>query len=296
MASQDDVQAGARGGWNTRWQFRFWPPTLFFSKYHLFPYTIYAAREDEYNAGYVWFLNPEFVSRTPIELYNPDTGYTTYCKSRLIERNYMDRYKSESHRVPIDPPEKALVVSEWYRNALGGFDTTANREWANRMAAAEADKISATTLIGVRRLRVPGWRYLRVANHHPDMAVRVGTRLGVLGAWLGVVGTAGAVMDWRAPITELLPRRVHEWIPGDFHAHSIIFLLAIAALSGVLFWIPCRAPRPPVQSFSAIERLRKTGRSYDDHPTPQRHELEEGQALLVSVRAPTGGSRSGTSD
>ena len=44
-------------------------------------YLIYAAREEEYDAGYVWLNNPAFPPRTPIELRIPKTKWKTFCES-----------------------------------------------------------------------------------------------------------------------------------------------------------------------------------------------------------------------
>ena len=50
---------------------------------------------------------------------------------------------------------------------------------------------------------------LRGACHHPEMGVRVGTRLGVLGVWLGV----GAIVEPISKICHPLWERFREHIP-----------------------------------------------------------------------------------
>jgi hypothetical protein len=208
-----------------------------------YDYTVYAAIEDEYNDGWVWLQCPNYPSRTLIQLRNPENGRVTYCEARHIDQNFLDRYRGDPERTTvhggISIPEQALVISEWYRNALGGFDTSARRR---ERAEKEGRRAITTTLIEIRPLFRYGWGALRAASHHPDIAVRVGTRLGMLGVWLGLVGLIGLVLDKRAPFSELAPAWAH--ISGtDPNIHFIAWLLVAALVFALLCGLPCRAPR-----------------------------------------------------
>jgi hypothetical protein len=154
-------------------------------------FKIYAGLGEEYNAGWVWLKEPAYLSRTAVELRIP-RGRKTFCEARHLEENFVSAYNDRPRTIKIKhDAEDALVISEWYRNALGEFTTSYHRR-------------GEKTILQVRKLRLWGWRALRVASHHPDMAVRIGARLGMLGTWLAVVGTASWVLDRREPISKLI--------------------------------------------------------------------------------------------
>ena len=147
-------------------------------------YTICAGMAEEDNGGWVWIQDPRLPSRTLIQLSRRLRGrkWTTFCEARFIDRNFIKGY-SKDGRVDLVEQPNPMVISEWYRNALGGFPT------AYQQTAQLDDRPIPD--IKIRKLRLWGWRALRGACHHPDMGVRVGTRLGVLGVWLGV----GAIVE-----------------------------------------------------------------------------------------------------
>jgi hypothetical protein len=140
-------------------------------------YKIYAALAEEENEGWVWFKTPKLNTRTLVKLHSSKTRRTVFCQSRKIDDNFLKRY-NECPRIRIqNGKEEPLVIGEWYRDALGGFDTQ-----------TEVD-------VEISPLKIPLWRELRAACHHPDIVARIGTRLGILGAWLGIIGIAIACWD-----------------------------------------------------------------------------------------------------
>jgi hypothetical protein len=139
-------------------------------------YTIRAALRDETNDGWVWMARP---SRTLVKITNPHTRRHIFCQVRNIrDQNFLDHYNGDpkGRRITITNEAETIVMGEWYRGALGGFGTNA------------ADDMGGRVQLKVRELRPWGWGSVRAACHHPDIVVRLGTRLGILGAWLGVVG------------------------------------------------------------------------------------------------------------
>jgi hypothetical protein len=144
------------------------------------PYTVFAALSDQTNEGWIWFRNPPLHTRTIVKVRHPETGLVVFCESRKIDSNFLTQYKQQTQR-EIKKPDETLVISEWYRDALGGFPTT-------RMSG---DQVK----LDITPARIPVWRSLRASCHHPDIAVRVGTRLGVLGAWLGLVSLVPALLE-----------------------------------------------------------------------------------------------------
>ena len=138
-------------------------------------------------------------------------------------------------------PRHILVISEWYRDALGGFQTSAHRN-------------GERTSIQVRKLRILGLRNLRVAAHHPDFAVRIGLALGLLGTWLAIVGIASWVLDHLPEETIVawvlchlpegtIPARVLDDLPAK--TDMVFFLAPIAIVAGLICWWPYRGPRQP---------------------------------------------------
>jgi hypothetical protein len=204
-------------------------------------YTICAALEEEYDAGWVWFTNPRLTSRTPIELRCPGTGRRTFCEARHIDRNFIDTYDAKPHTMKLAPVNglpvaNPLVISQWYRNALGGFETFRHSQ--------------SPTEIQIRKLRFPGWRTLRIASHHPDMAVRIGLGLAMLGTWLAVVGLAAWVLDHREPLSEFIQVEfpeavtfVSSFLPATREFRFILFLIVVGVLTALLCWLPCRKPK-----------------------------------------------------
>ncbi len=109
-------------------------------------------------------------------------------------------------------------MSEWYRDALGGFGTT-NKD--NKTGKVE---------LCVKRAKLLAWRSVRAACHHPDIVVRLGTRLGVIGLWLGIVGSASSVTQGLD-----LGAACSTWVN-----------LAIALLTAAVGLLACRGPRRPL--------------------------------------------------
>jgi hypothetical protein len=177
-------------------------------------YTVFAALSDQTNEGWIWFRNPSLHTRTIVRVRHPETDRVVFCESRKIDSNFLAQYKQSARE--IKNPDGAIVISEWYRNALGGFATS----------GMSGDQVK----LDITRAKIPVWGSLRASCHHPDIAVRVGTRLGVLGAWLGLVGLVPALMD----LTEL-----HRGCRASF-------LIAVAVVGAIVGSLACRGVKPPI--------------------------------------------------
>jgi hypothetical protein len=103
-----------------------------------------------------------------------------------------------------------MVIGAWYRQALGMPYTS----FQNKL------DVSLT----IRPQRSETWGALRAACHHPDIVARIGTRLGILGAWLGIVGIA-------APILDLFDMS---------KCAKVVSLMAVATVAGLIAWIAGR--------------------------------------------------------
>ncbi len=138
-------------------------------------YIIRAALREEMSNGWVWLDG--FQSRTVIRIKNLKTGRSVICQARELDDNFIKHYNLSSNRHNINMDDSTIVMSGWYRDALGIPGTK------------EADNRTGRVTLTVCCYEWI-WGQLRAACHHPDIVVRLGTRLGVLGAWLGLLGVA----------------------------------------------------------------------------------------------------------
>lgn len=140
-------------------------------------YIIRAALHDEANEGWVW--TRQYMSRTIVRIRNPKNKRSVFCQVRKLDGNFCEIYRDDpkKRRVPIIDAD-TVVMSQWYRDALGGLDTT---NIDNKSGLVDLD-------IDPYEFYWRWWGSLRAAAHHPDIVVRLGTRLGVIGVWLGLVG------------------------------------------------------------------------------------------------------------
>ena len=138
-------------------------------------YIIRAALRDEANDGWIWI--EDFPSRSLVKISNKKNKRSVICQTRKLDQNFLNIYNVENHgRYEIKLGQGTIVMSEWYRDALGGFGTTGKGDPVGKVSLA------------VCLCRWPVWKQLRATSHHPDIVVRLGTRLGALGIWLGLLG------------------------------------------------------------------------------------------------------------
>ena len=90
-------------------------------------YTIYAARTEDVNEGWIWIREPELPTRTLVKVYHPQSRRAVICQARRIDENFLKDREENYPRAPAitkDDWATAMLISEWYRDALGGFRTT----------------------------------------------------------------------------------------------------------------------------------------------------------------------------
>jgi hypothetical protein len=153
-------------------------------------FRILAARHDEVNEGWIWFESA-LPTRTVVKLKNLDTASEVYCVSRKLDDNYVKLYNAGGKKYSLDPSNLGDVVlmSEWYRDALGIAGTTRDRPDARVRLG-----ISPSTEPRWWEKPQQWWWGVRATSQHPDIVARVGTRLGVIGMWLGLVSLVPVVL------------------------------------------------------------------------------------------------------
>ena len=189
-------------------------------------YIARAALRDEANEGWIWVDG--LPSRTIVKVTNRESHCwsirprrSVVCEVREIDENFLDHYNQEPRfPIPKQGRQPTLVLSHWYRAALGGFHTT------------EPDNVRGRVKLAIKPMRLWGWRSIRAACHHPDIVVRLGTRLGVLGTWLGVLGV------WFSS----------PWPPKLDGAWSNWPVFAALVLSGIAFYGCCGPRRLPLSN------------------------------------------------
>ena len=190
---------------------------------YMVEYIVRAARDEETNEGWIWMkFHPSRtvvkITKRPKPCWQFWQRRSVYCQVRNFDQNFLGKYNNNQSRrikIPCKNRESTIVMSQWYRDALGGFGTT-NKD--NKTGKVE---------LCVKPAKLAGWRSVRAACHHPDIVVRLGTRLGVLGLGLGIVGFAPVVTQGLELGAEC----------------SRCVILAIALLIGLL---ACRGPRRPL--------------------------------------------------
>jgi hypothetical protein len=179
-------------------------------------YRIFAALYEETTAGWVWLATPRIAPHRLITLENEgsESHRIVYCEARSLDENFIALYNSKPHTKKIDPSKygDVLVVGDWYRQALDISGTQ-----------TEAD-------IDVVQQKNPIWPALRAGSQHPDPTVRLANRLGLLGAWLGLVGLEGAIK----PFVDA----AHQARHGDHQAAiwTGCFLISIIVATFVCGW------------------------------------------------------------
>src|SRR5260370_13128867 len=139
-------------------------------------YSVFSALHEETDKGWVWALLDKaegFTSRMTIKISY--AGRSVYCEYRSIDANFVKRYdrsentkcmyfktKKEAQYEPVSDStslREVIVISDWYRKALGDFGTS----W----------KTGERQKLAIRKPRCSSWADLRSACQHPKPERRV---------------------------------------------------------------------------------------------------------------------------
>jgi len=210
-------------------------------------YVIRAARDEESNSGWIWIGGPSQnnpKSRHVVKITREGRGRGLYVDARVIDDNFIDNYKSNPRRCPIEFTNDAvvhdtIVMGDWYRRALGIRDST------------PCDEKSGKIKLHVEEVEFCGCATLFAACHSPDATVRLATRLGTLGVGLGVLALADPLLKVGEHIAKHDGRL--QWLKDDLPAswtteylHSWAMII-VALLLAFLVYFLCRGrPGPPL--------------------------------------------------
>ena len=140
---------------------------------------VFAALRDDSHQGWVWLQKPELQARSVVKITNCATGKSVYCEALQIDTNFLSEY-NQSSRFSITDPSASIVLSYWYRAALGGIETQLDLAFIVKPANCL-------------------WGRFRACTHHPQLVVRVAVWLGLVGVILGFFGVLlGIASLWPA--------------------------------------------------------------------------------------------------
>jgi len=148
-------------------------------------YKLYAALHEDIAEGFVWLKQAGLPARSVVKIVRSgsDKSQSVFCEALQLEKNFLTRYNNE-HRCKIsaDDGSSVLVISHWYRTKLGkpGVPLETKNDY-------QLEITSANSLRG----------RICACMQHPQLAVRVATRLGLIGFVLGVLSLfLGALSIW----------------------------------------------------------------------------------------------------
>lgn len=136
---------------------------------------LFAALREDTQQGWVWLQDTRLKSRSIVKIKNPANGKVVYCEALQIDQNFLSAY-NQSPRITISNPQIALVISGWYRAALGDLSTQADVPLEIKPSNC-------------------WWGKFKACTGHPQIIVRVASWLGAIGLFLGVVGLVLGVLS-----------------------------------------------------------------------------------------------------
>lgn len=143
-------------------------------------FRVHTALHEETSSGWIWASCPQVRARSIVRITNVNNKRSVHCEYREIDRFFLDRFNrgKPDTASEMTMEENPIVISLWYRNALGipgigrNVDIDLNPEKCQ--------------LLGI----------LRSGSQHPDVITRLATRLGVVSIWLGVTSIVVSLLSF----------------------------------------------------------------------------------------------------
>ena len=137
---------------------------------------LYAAPLEDVNQGWVRIWQSDLPHRSIVKLTTRNSSKYVYCEVLSIDPNFIRAYNKPG-RIHITDSQSAFVAAEWYRTRLGGLKTQAD---------AEIEVKPVNNIYG----------RVRACLHHPQIAIRLATILGLWGFFLGAFGVILGLMPF----------------------------------------------------------------------------------------------------
>lgn len=129
---------------------------------------LFAALREDTQQGWVWLKDGSLPARSVVKIKNQASGKVIYCEALQIDKNFLEAY-NQSPRIPINNPQDSIVISGWYRAALGGLSTKSHVQ------------------LSIKPIN-SWWGKFRACTYHPQTVVRVAVWLGLISVFLGLFG------------------------------------------------------------------------------------------------------------
>jgi hypothetical protein len=146
-------------------------------------YDVHRSLDDEKNGGLVWFRDPmlqSMESRRVIVRITAKTGRSVFCEALFADSRFMEKWCSiwKIPSYPIAPADTNLAfISQWYRSKLG-IDPLPQQ--------LQVEYLESLTPLA--------WQVFACLDH-PQIIVRFGAALGLIGLAMGVGLALGAVSE-----------------------------------------------------------------------------------------------------
>ncbi|HKT32302.1 MAG TPA: hypothetical protein VJS89_07415 [Gammaproteobacteria bacterium] len=131
---------------------------------------VYASLHTDLDSGYIWFAHLDIKSvRSVFKIQNANNGKNVFAEILKIDDNFRRQYQNSQTLEKIDW-QRAVIINSWYRNKLGIEKTNCN--------------------VKLQITKSKPWGGVCASLHHPNVSIRIGTWLGLIGISLGVLGIA----------------------------------------------------------------------------------------------------------
>jgi hypothetical protein len=131
-------------------------------------YMIYAALHEESKEGWIWLPSAPGLSTDYVGIHNPRNGRVVVCERRTADENFRKLYDSAGSTIQLAETHRFVVMSAWYRERLGIFDTRAE-------VPLEIENRSGL------------WAAYRAFSQHPSPAIRMSIGLAALSIMLAIL-------------------------------------------------------------------------------------------------------------
>jgi len=130
---------------------------------------VYASFQEDSNVGWVWIPPLDTIhSRDHIEV--SQTNNSVICVARVIDKNFLYLYNKAPRNIITDE-NNAIIISEYYRDKLGGIKTGQKYDF-------EIKRICKLNFVSKTRALM----------QHPDNAVKIACWLALVSVGLSILG------------------------------------------------------------------------------------------------------------